>query len=140
MDIERLKQDLLRDEGCVEHAYTDSEGYLTIGIGHLIDGRLGGRLSDNVIDTIFREDVNRTGWDLDHSLPWWRSLDDSRQNALANMAFNLGVPRLLLFKKFLAALQAGDWETAAQEMLSSLWARQVGARAERLAAVIRGGV
>ena len=64
--------------------------------------------------------------------PWWRSLDDNRQRILANMCFNLGYPRLSGFKRFLAALHTGQWETAAVEMMDSKWATQVGDRAKRL--------
>jgi lysozyme len=49
------------------------------------------------------------------------------------MCFNLGYPRLSNFKKFLAAIQTGNWEEASEEMLDSKWAIQVGDRAKRLA-------
>ena len=65
-------------------------------------------------------------------MAWWLKLDDNRQRVLANMCFNLGYPRLRNFKKFLAALQTGNWEEAAEEMLDSKWAVQVGDRAKRL--------
>jgi lysozyme len=55
------------------------------------------------------------------------------------MCFNLGMPRLRQFRNMLAALEAGDFETAAREALDSRWAGQVGARAERIAAQIRDG-
>ena len=48
------------------------------------------------------------------------------------MCFNMGAPRLSGFKKFIAGVNAGDWNTAAVEMMDSRWARQVGNRAERL--------
>ena len=63
---------------------------------------------------------------------WWSDLDDTRQRVLANMAFNLGLPRLNKFVKFLTAVQASDWEKAAIEMMDSKWATQVGNRAVRL--------
>ena len=48
------------------------------------------------------------------------------------MAFNLGINRLLKFKKFIKAMQEGEFETAAKEMMDSRWAKQVGPRATRL--------
>jgi lysozyme len=51
---------------------------------------------------------------------------------LVNMLFNLGRPRLSKFKNFNAKLVEGDYAGAAPEGLDSLWARQVGARANRL--------
>jgi lysozyme len=65
-------------------------------------------------------------------MQWWRGLNDTRQRVLANMCFNLGYPRLSKFKKFLAAAKDQDWETAADEMMDSKWATQVGDRAVRL--------
>ena len=44
----------------------------------------------------------------------------------------MGAPRLSKFKKFIAGVNAGDWDTAAVEMMDSRWANQVGVRAERL--------
>ena len=64
--------------------------------------------------------------------PWWRSLDDNRQRVVANMCFNLGQPRFSGFKKFIHAMQVSDWERAAEEMMDSKWATQVGDRAKRL--------
>ena len=65
-------------------------------------------------------------------MPWWKELSDEKMRVLANMCFNLGITRLLKFRKFLAALEAGDFETAGEEMMDSKWATQVGARATRL--------
>ena len=65
-------------------------------------------------------------------MPWWKELGDEKMRVLANMCFNLGITRLLKFRKFLAALEAGDFETAGEEMIDSKWATQVGARATRL--------
>ena len=84
-------------------------------------------------------DIRRVKADLDLALSWWRGLDDVRQRVLVNMAFNLGITRLLGFKNTLAAMQAGNYADAAKGMLDSKWATQVGARATRLAAMMRDG-
>ena len=76
---------------------------------------------------------------LDRNLPWWRALDPVRQRVMMNMAFNMQ-GKLLGFRNFLAAAQRRDWSTASAEMLDSLWARQVGDRAKRLASMMRSGV
>jgi lysozyme len=65
-------------------------------------------------------------------------LDPVRLRALTNMAFNLG-GRLGDFKHFLAAVKAGDWQAAGQNMADSLWAKQVGERAVRLRKMIETG-
>ena len=75
---------------------------------------------------------------LDIWLPQWRDYSVKRQAALTSLAYNLGGPRLSQFVKLKAALQKQDFTTAAQEALQSKWAGQVGARAQEIAALIKG--
>ena len=70
---------------------------------------------------------------LDHVVPWWRELNDFRQDVLANQSYQLGVNGVLAFHGMLTALKAGDFAEAAAEMLSSHWALQTPNRAKRLA-------
>ncbi len=132
-----LKTDLKRDEGFVSHAYQDSEGYWTIGYGRMIDKRLGGGITDAEAGILLKNDIVESKADLDRALPWWRALSEASRRGLVNMCFNLGLPRLLTFKRMLAALQAGDGDSAADEALHSKWAGQVGDRAKRIAALYR---
>lgn len=46
---EGLREQLLRDEAMVEHAYRDSLSFWSIGCGKMIDPRKGGRLPDWVM-------------------------------------------------------------------------------------------
>jgi lysozyme len=140
-----LLSELRRDEGEVRHEYKDSLGFSTIGVGRLIDKRKGGGLSSDEISYLLANDVKRTIADLDKHLPWWRQLTAARQRVLINMAFNLGIGSaavgsgLLGFKNTLRMVQEGDYAGAAAGMLSSKWAKQVGARAERLAKMMKEG-
>ena len=138
MNLLPLIAELRRDEGVIPHAYQDSLGYWTIGVGHLIDKRKGGKIPDVIIDMLLRYDIDEKIAELNEKLPWWGFLDEPSQRVIVNMAFNLGVEGLLGFKKFMDALKDGDRNRAASEMLNSKWAEQVGARATRLAAIIRG--
>ena len=126
-------------EGRVGHAYEDSLGYLTIGVGHLIDSRKGGRLPDEIIDVLFEFDLRQHTNELFSVLPWVRDLDSVRQAALIDMYFNLR-RGLLGFKETLRHLQAGNWPAAADAMMDSKWAVQVGTRAKRLSKMIRTGI
>jgi lysozyme len=135
MDLDALKADLVRDEGQRLSPYTDTAGKLTIGIGHNLTDR---GISQAVCDAIFAEDIATVISDLDRELPWWTRLDEPRQRVLANMAFNLGIAKLLLFRHTLDAMARGDYGAAADGMAASLWASQVGPRAQRLIAVMRG--
>lgn len=135
MDKSKLMEELKVDEGVRRKAYVDTVGKITIGVGRNLTD-IG--LSDAELGLLLDNDITKVCFELDNTLPWWRQLDDARQNALANMCFNLGLRGLLGFPHFLLALKAGDWETAAAEMLNSRWAKQVGPRATRLAAVVKG--
>lgn len=139
MNLQKLTADLKRDEGYVRHAYEDSEGFLTLGIGRLIDKRRGGGISEAEAEHLLGNDIEAVFVDLDRSLPWWREMSEPRQRALSNMCFNLGLSRLLGFRNMLAALEAGDFAGAATEALDSRWARQVGDRAQRIATLISVG-
>lgn len=135
----QLKEQLIRDEGDVPHAYKDSLGYWTIGVGFLIDKEKGGRLPDAVRDFWLEHEINDKTRQLRARLPLFEDLNKARQDALVNMAFNIGVNGLLGFKKTLALLRIGKYEEAAKEMLNSKWADQVGDRAKRLSKQIETG-
>lgn len=131
-----LKADLKRDEGERLKPYRDTVGKLTIGVGRNLDD-VG--ISESEADFLLMSDIGRTEGDLDHHLPWWRQQDEARQRVLLNMGFNMGVGALLNFRNMLSALTAGNYAKAADEMMNSKWARQVGERAERLAKLMREG-
>lgn len=138
-DRDKLVAELSRDEGRVPHAYKDSEGYLTIGVGHLIDKKKGGRLPDFIIDLLLEYDIDAKINQIKSALPWIEKLSDARQRVVINMVFNLGLAGFQKFRNAIAAMKAEDWDVAAAEMLNSKWARQVGPRAERLAQMMRTG-
>lgn len=139
-----LAVELERDEGKRRKLYKDSNGIWSIGIGRNLQDK---GLSDAEVAFLFKNDIAEHTALLDKYLPWWRKLDEVRQRVIANMAFNLGVgpsnehPRgkLLEFKNTLAAVERGDYEAAANGMIASAWARQVGIRATRLIDMMRNG-
>jgi lysozyme len=140
MDLARLHDDLIKDEGVRLSAYHDSQGILTIGVGHtgpeVSQGLVWGM---DMVNATLDHDIEIAVGSLDKALPWWRDLNDVRQNVLANMCFNLGINRLLGFKNFLTALQEKRWDDASAHGMDSKWARQVPYRASRLMAQIKSG-
>lgn len=135
-----LIADLKRDEGFRREAYADSLGFLTIGYGHHgLDVHEGECWSEEEASLQLEADIATAIIGLDKAISWWRDLDPVRQDALANMAFNLGVTKLLGFEKMLAALQARNWSLAASSALLSTWANQVGDRAQRIANMFKTG-
>lgn len=136
MNRDKLAAQLEVDEGRRKLVYTDTVGKLTVGIGRNITDRA---FSDDEIDLMLRNDIATVERGLDRAIPWWRKLDDVRQNVIANMAFNMGVPRLLGFSMTLDLVNSGRFDAAAEEMLRSRWAEQVGDRAKRLSKMMRNG-
>ncbi len=136
MKRDRLKAVLVRHEGLKLRPYRDTVGKLTIGVGRNLDDR--GITKDEAL-YMLENDIRTAEEELDQRIPWWRELDDVRQEVLLNMAFNLGVPKLMKFKRFLKALKEGNYGQASDEMLNSLWAQQVGRRAKELAFAMRNG-
>lgn len=136
---EALKEQLKQDEGVRESAYTDSLGYLTIGVGRLIDTRVGGKLSPDEIDMLLEHDIDQAERAAKGLFQGFESLSDARKAVLVAMAFNLGGARLAAFQRLREAVSAGAWEQAATEMLDSRWAEQVGERAKRLARQMKEG-
>lgn len=131
-----LRLALTRDEGLRLKPYEDTTGHLTIGVGrNLTDVGISSDEAQMLLD----HDIDRVVRMLDERIPWWGQLDPVRQRVLLNMGFNLGYG-LFQFRNTLAHVQRGEYTDAAEHMLDSLWSRQVGARALRLANAMRTGV
>ena len=145
-----LISDLIRDEGLRLSPYRDTKNYLTTGIGRCLDtnpltpeevafvGHDARRLpiTEAQARYLCANDIKRVSLRLTRNLSWWSKQPEPIQRVLANMAFNLGVPGLMTFQNTLAAIQQGRYADAAKGMRSSLWARQVKGRAERLAQIV----
>ena len=137
--ITNLTEQLRRDEGEVLTAYTDSLGYLTLGVGRLIDKRKGGGITAEESAYLLNNDIQRKTAEVLKALPWAAKLDPARFLVLVNMAFQLGITGLLGFKNTLALIQIGDFDRAAENMVLSKWHSQTPARCERLALQIKSG-
>ena len=73
------------------------------------------RLSAESIEALLLSDIEAFEKNLNALLPAWQGYPQPVQQALFDMAYNLGVGGLLKFHKLLAACASGDWETAATE-------------------------
>lgn len=134
-----LKEQLKRDEGVVRYAYEDTLGFLTIGVGRLIDDRRSGGLAPNEIDFLLTNDISEKSAQVLEALPWARDLNEPRLAVLINMAFQMGIRGLLGFPGMLGAVKAGDYKAAAEHMLDSKWETQTPTRAHRLADQMESG-
>jgi len=136
MDKEKLIEELKRDEGVELRPYKCSAGFLTLGVGRNIEER---GITMDESDYLLANDIQICEEEAARVFKWYDTLSDVRQRVILNMVFNLGLTKLLNFKKFLAAMEAEDWEEAGKQMLDSRWAKQVGNRADRLEQMIVNG-
>ena len=125
-----------KHEGLRLYLYECTAGKKTIGYGRNIEDN---GITQAEADLMLDEDVVRCIHELTANVPCFRDLDEVRESVLVNMCFNLGWPRLSGFKNMLAALADRDYTKAAEEMLDSKWARQVGSRSDELAAMMASG-
>jgi lysozyme len=116
--------------------YKCTGGKLTIGIGRNLDDR---GITEEEADHLLSNDIDDFEDRLTREIPWMVGLDPIRQRVLIDMAFNLGVPGLLKFKRTLAAIRGKEYDRAAGMMLDSRWATQVGQRAKRLSHMMATG-
>ena len=135
MDWLRLRNTLKRHEGCRLRPYKDSTGNLTIGYGRNLDS-IG--ITMHEADYLLSGDIDSAVKTARHIVYNFDSLDEVRQEIVVNMAFNIGM-KLGGFRKMRLAIAEGDFDKAAEEMLDSRWAKQVGRRATELAEAMRSG-
>ena len=135
---EKLLEMLKRHEGVKSHVYLCSAGYETIGVGRNIS-KSGIGLSDDEVDYLLENDIERVIKELSSEYPWFNTLDDVRKDAMIDISFNLGATRLRGFKRALAAMEVADYKTAAKEFLDSKWSRDVKGRATELCYMIEMG-
>jgi lysozyme len=149
VDTEQLERDLIRDEGLRLKPYKDSVGIETIGVGHNMQAKplpaymqakleKDGCITEHDAHALLETDIAEHVALLDLNMPWWKDMSEPRQRALCNMCFNLGIQTLLGFYNTMKLMRLGEYDKAAANLAMSKWAKQVGPRATRIIAVIKG--
>lgn len=145
-----VAQDIGHDEGGFRsEAYPDPDtgaAPWTVGFGET--GPSIGPDTTMTLDqatNFLNAQVQQIEHQLDLAIPWWRQMNDARQDVFVNMAYNLGVHGLLEWPLFLNACKAGDWNLAEVDMIGTpgkpdKWERQVKTRGTRLAKQLVSGV
>jgi lysozyme len=136
MLFSEVKQRITKHEGLRLKPYRDSVGKLTIGVGRNLDDK---GILPSEAESLLHNDIMDAESDVKALYEPYAELTAIRQYVLIDMCFNMGRARLGGFKKMLAALRARMYNDAADEMLNSKWAQQVGPRATELAALMRVG-
>ena len=154
---EHFIEKLIEHEGLVLEVYQDSLGIDTIGIGRNLKDRGISQEELDYLDipnmeVIYQHGINEKDArylalndieivekELCAAHPCVEELDSVRQLVLMDMAFNMGVPRLKKFVKMWNAIHEGMFNIAAEEMLDSRWANQVGRRSDILSNAMKEG-
>ena len=138
-DLEKLEKIILQHEGIEKHAYNDSLGFVTIGIGKCIDRRRGAGLTEDECLYLLRNDIERCKEQLS-KYTWFTKQDEVRKDAIIELVFNLGISGFLKFKNTINMLACKDYVSASKALLDSKWAKQVGPnRSNNIADRIRLG-
>jgi len=143
MNIDQLREELIIDEGKRLDVYmcTGDPPKATVGIGHMIRSddpeaalEVGDTITEQRCQELFDEDIEGVLEDCDRLIKNFPILEPEAQLIIANMMFNLGLPRLSKFNNFLNALneQPPNYQLAAVEMRDSRWHRQLPMRSTRL--------
>jgi len=127
MLIDRIKQ----AEGFSGMPYNDPLGLPTIGYGTLLP------ITEYEAELLLRHRLSLVRQELQEKVPFWSDLPDTIKDVLLDMAYNMGVPRLFTFKKMWEAVEKGDWNKMADEMVDSLWYSQVGSRSVLLVKMVK---
>lgn len=144
--MDELKKSIMQHEGFSDKLYRDSsertgfegkKGKVTIGWGYNIDDK---GLPEDILMILLDREIMESRLELSKNLPWTDGLDSVRRDVLIEMLYNMGWDTFSRFKLTLSAVEDRDYSRAAEHMLDSLWAKQVGPRAIRLAKKMeRGG-
>ena len=134
--LNSVREQLKQDEGLRLKPYKCTAGKLTIGYGRNIEEK---GITEEEANHLLLNDIIATEKELSQKQPVYNTLDDKRKEVLLNMCFQLGYPKLSLFKKFFKALEQKDYYLASLEMMDSSWAKQTPKRALRLSTIIRKG-
>lgn len=124
---------LIQEEGYRIKPYTDTSGSVTIGIGHNLSAN---GLSIDIIEGLYKEDVDACIRDLKIYIPSYNSMNGPRKAVLVDLRFNTGLSGFLHFKKMLEYLSADNYDGAADEILNSNIAQS---RKIVLAKIMRNG-
>ncbi len=138
MTDDQIKAMIQGHEGYEDHVYLDSLDKPTCGWGHLL--AVGTKVPSAASEAFFDQDFNVAKADyLSMMLQYGLDLNPTRRAVLVDMLFNMGLTRVRRFVLMIKALQAEDYNLAAEEMVDSRWYRQTKSRAKELVKMMREG-
>ena len=134
--MNKLIEQLKIHEGFRSTVYTCSGGKKTVGYGRNLQD-IG--ISEEEAEMLLKNDIYEATNQLLNAFPWMATFSDVRISAMINFTFNVGIGTVRKFSNTIEYLKNEDWEAAADEMMDSKWAEQVGDRAIQITEQIRTG-
>ena len=135
LHYKELKKRIKKNEGFSIKPYKDQLGHLTVGYGHLILPNEGHLIRDNnsklELSRIFTQDFNRATKDY-KKLIKKKYYNKKEEELLIEMIFQMGVKKVLLFKKLFLNLKKNKKYLVCFEMMNSLWYIQTPERVKNL--------
>ena len=148
---------LVLNEGNKPSVYKDSKGKRTIGIGFNLEEPAnrnilkeegidinelfaGRELTDKETKTLYNRSLTQAFKDAQSYDPNFAKRPEAVKMTLVDMAFNLGLTKLNKFVDMKTGLMNNDYNIAADEMVDSLWYKQVKDRGPRMVNVMRSAV
>lgn len=132
MDKRFIRQMLINEEGMILTPYRCTADKLTIGVGRNLDDR---GISEDTAYQMLNEDIDLTINELKDNIDNFDSYPVDVQYTLVDLCFNMGIRRLMSFKKMLSYLAEGletrNFTKAAVELMDSKYAKQLPLRAKR---------
>jgi lysozyme len=133
--LTELADQLIEHEGFRSKIYNDSVGVPTIGYGRNLKANGVSRQEARIL---LYNDINHA-MAVAKKESYWPTLSTSRRKVVVDMIFNLGEENFKRFSRMRRALEASQWETAADNMRNSKWYHQVGKRGQRLVKMMQTG-
>ncbi len=115
-----LLEKIKHHEGFVGHVYKCTEGFDTIGYGFAIKDL---EMPEHIAEELLILKLEKLQKNANSRFKWLEDMPQEVQEVVINMCYQLGINGVSKFRKAISAMQEGDWEEAADEMLDSLWAR-----------------
>ena len=146
-----IREMLKRHEGMRLGVYICPARKHTIGVGWNIDARplpddialylkQNNQITEEMSDRLLDISIESATKDCQRIYPNFDMFSESRQEALIDFVFNVGVGTALKFRNMLAAIVSGNWDKAANELYYSQWRTQVGpSRANEIIHMVREG-
>ena len=134
--MNKLIEQLKIHEGMKLKPYLCTSKKLTIGIGRNLDD-VG--ISKEEAEMLLKNDIYEATNQLLNAFPFMATFSDVRISAMINFTFNVGIGTVRKFSNTIEYLKNEDWDAAADEMMDSKWAEQVGDRAIQITEQIRTG-